>query len=285
MTKLVAEIDHLIRANRLRDAGVALHAAIPPDLSDLRDEVSIWLARLAQADSQHRVEDLSAAEYAKARAKLARQLLELRRVLADSAVAVTETRTPETARSVFLSYNHADATDASAVRDALQCNGIAVRMDADSMKPGTDVRGFILNSIRATHATVCIVSECSLLSGWVGQETALTLTSLELWGNRQFVACYLDISFLDAGFRLRATETIDTRLAELESLLPSYAERRIDTTDLSAEKSRLFDLRNQLGAILQRLRGSLCLDIRPPSRAASLERLAAALREEGGGWA
>ena len=282
MNESQVNIDGLVRANRLREAGLVLAASIPSERRQLRDELTAWLARVTEADTQRRVDDLSAEDYAKARAKLARQLLELRRLL-DDGTAAAATSAPQASPSVFLSYNHTDAADARAVRDALRGGGIAVRMDADSMQPGAAIRDFIRRSIRATDATICIVSERSLLSGWVGQETALALATLDLWDERRFVACYLDTRFLDADFRLCATAIIDTRLAELESLFPLYAEQRIDTNDLNSEKSRLFELRNQLGSILQRLRDSQCLDLRPPARAASLKRLVCTIGDRGGG--
>lgn len=278
MNDNAAKVDLLIRTNRLREAGSAVLSLIPPERSDLHDELNAWLARLTQADTQRRTEEISADEYAKTRSKLARQLLELRRTLDDHPPDARAAAATPAGQSVFLSYNHADAADASDIRDALRAASIEVRMDVDAMPPGTAIRDFIRASIRATGATVCIVSERSLLSGWVGQETALALALLDIWVQRRFIACYLDTAFLDSGFRLRATERIDNRLAEIEELFPQYAERRIDTVDLNAEKSRLFELRHQLGTILDRLRGSLCLDIRPPARAASLERLVQSLR-------
>jgi hypothetical protein len=278
MSDSAAKVDLLIRTNRLREAGTVVLGLIPPGRGGLRDELNAWLARLTQADTQRRTDDLSADEYAKTRAKLARQLLDLRRTLDDQTVDARATAAQPAAQSVFLSYNHADTADASAIRDTLGGAGIAVRMDVEAMPPGMAIRDFIRESIRATNATVCIVSERSLLSGWVAQETALALAALNQWINRRFIACYLDTAFLDTEFRLRATEFIDARLVEIEKLFPQYAQRRIDTVDLNAEKSRLFELRHQLGAILERLRGSLCLDIRLPARAASLAKLVQSLR-------
>ncbi|MBL8482945.1 MAG: toll/interleukin-1 receptor domain-containing protein [Rhodocyclaceae bacterium] len=294
MDRLASAIHRLVAQNRLRDAALALRDAIPAGRRDLQGEATAWLGQLTQADSAKRTEEISPDEYAKIRARLARRLLELLAAVeaaaagpaADTApAAAAATATPAAARGggVFLSYNHGDAAAAEHIRLALERAGIPVAMDSACMAPGSAIRDFIRSSIRATDATVCVLSASSLLSGWVGQESALALGALDLWGERRFIACYLDTEFLDIEFRLRATESIDARLAEIEALAQRYAERRLDSSDLNAEKSRLFDLRHNLGAILDRLRGSLCLDLRPPARAASLARLVAVLQAGRGG--
>ncbi|HEX2829918.1 MAG TPA: TIR domain-containing protein [Burkholderiales bacterium] len=278
MDELDARIESLIRANRLRDAGQALAKAIPVERGDLRDEAIAWIGRLAQTDTQRRLEELSADDYLKARAKLARQLLELRRALNEPAVpAPAPGIAADRITSVFISYSTRDTAVAIELSEALRRHGVDVRIDREAVRPGADLRDFIRESVRSTAATVCIVSEASLLSGWVAQETVLALAALELAAPRPFIACYLDDSFLDPGFRLKATLQIDARLGEIETLFPQYAANRLDTNDLNAEKSRLFELRNQLGAILERLRACLCLDLRPAARAASVERLVRSL--------
>jgi len=276
MKELEARLQGLVGMDRLRDAGAALIASMPAGQAGLRDEVVAWQAELARTERQHRTDELAPIDYAKARKRLAFKLLAI-----GHAVAESENPAPvaaAVAAPVFMSYNHADASAAGEVRATLEAAGIPVRMDVDAMPPGASIREFIRNAVRSTSATVCVVSERSLLSGWVGQETALALAVLDLWGERRFVACCLDMRFLDADFRLVATQLIDERLAGIEALLPRYAAERLDTNDLNAEKSRLFELRHQLGSILARLRGSLCLDIRPEARAASLVRLAQSLR-------
>lgn len=189
--------------------------------------------------------------------------------------------TRPTASAVFLSYNHADAKIAAALRAALEANRVAVRIDSKDMAPGEQIRAFILNSIASTDATVCVVSRQSLLSGWVALESLLALAVEELWGQRRFIACYLDDDFLDLGFSVKATGIIDRKLAEIDKLIEKHRAKRIDTAELNDEKSRLFRLRGGLGDVLARLRGGLCLDVRPRKRAASVAKLAETLRPAG----
>ena len=277
MRELEDRVLALIGIDRLREASLSLYGSIPADRPDLRDEVISWQAELTRLEAQHRIAEVSPRAYAKERKRLAQGLLRISRALAELQPQ-TAAPTPKGGLSVFLSYNHADTAAATDVRRHLEAAEISVRMDVDAMSAGTSIHDFIRSAIRSTLATVCILSERSLLSGWVGQETALALTALDLWGERRFIACYLDTRFLDADFRLFATKIIDERLAGIEALFPDYAAGRLDTNDLNAEKSRLFELRNELGNILDRVRGSLCLDIRPDARAASLARLTDTLR-------
>ena len=182
------------------------------------------------------------------------------------------------AGSVFLSYNHADAKTAAALRAALEANGIPVHIDSKDMAPGEQIRAFILKSIGSTGATVCVVSRRSLLSGWVALESLLALTVEELWGKRRFIAGYLDDDFLDLGFSVEATDIIDRKLATIDKLIAKHRAKRIDTAELNDEKSRLFRLRGGLGDVLARLRGGLCLDLRPRKRSASVAKLVETLR-------
>jgi hypothetical protein len=277
-------IDQLVASGRLREAGLALARRIPEGESTLRDEFLVWQAALSDVQALERQATISPRQLAQRRQRLAKQLLQLARACDDLAVLVggkrveTSLAAPALSCSVFLSYNHGDRDSAEAVAHYLRTAGIALTVDSQNMVPGGSIAAFIRESIQRTEATVCIVSAASLLSGWVCRETVLALGLQELWGGRRFIACTLDQRFLEARFRLEATQEIDRRLAEIESLLPSYAEQHLDSNDLNDEKSRLHELRHHLGTVLAHLRSSLCLDIRDHVRAASLERLADALR-------
>jgi hypothetical protein len=177
---------------------------------------------------------------------------------------------------VFLSYSTRDQTTARAIKSELERRGVAVRVDFEHIGPGDPIRGFIMKSIRATLATVLIVSEASLLSDWVALEVGTSLVASEL-GQRLFVACYLDEGFLDLGFGQRAVGQIDARLSEVDRLIVEAIASKRDPVDLNPEKTRLTALRYGLGPLLERLRASLCLDVRGDALLASIEKLAAKL--------
>jgi TIR domain-containing protein len=209
------------------------------------------------------------------------RLRRLKATAGDTPPALAPTPAAADANCVFLSYNHADAKTAAALRAALEANGVPVRVDSKDMAPGEQIRAFILKSVGSTGATVCIVSRRSLLSGWVALESLLALAVEELWGQRRFIACYLDDDFLDLGFSVRATDIIDRKIGEIDKLIAKHRAKRIDTAELNEEKSRLFRLRGGLGEVLARLRGGLCLDVRPGKRAASVAKLVETLRPRG----
>jgi len=199
------------------------------------------------------------------------------------AVMAMRTRALATRRpkrgTVFLSYNHEDAAAARKLCRVLQEHSIPVLVDSDSMKPGERIQGFIDRSIREAEVVVSLVSSRSLLSAWVALETMQTLQRNRWVEGRRLIACYLDDGFFDPQCRLELTGHIDERLRQIEGLIPDYAARRLDTVDLNEEKTRLYDLRNNLGVILATLKDSLCLDLREDRFEESCRRLAAAIRQ------
>jgi ABC-2 type transport system ATP-binding protein len=182
------------------------------------------------------------------------------------------------AAPIFISYSHADRPAADALCAALTAAGTALFIDHTAMLPGGSISEFVRASIRHSRATICVLSESSLLSGWVTQETLLALAAGELGPSRRFIAAYLDERFLDIGFRGAATKGIDARLSQIEELRAQAADLRIDTRDLDDEHARLFAVRSALGTVLQRLRESLCLDLREPVRAETLSRIVRTLQ-------
>ena len=180
---------------------------------------------------------------------------------------------------IFISYNHADAAEARRLCRCLKDRGLRVVIDEESMKPGERISQFIERSIRESDVVVSLVSTRSLLSAWVALETIQTLNRNKWVRDRLFIFCYLDDEFFRPEFRLEATRKADERLREIERLIPEYAERRIDTVDLNEEKTRLYDLRNNLGTILATLKDTLCLDAREEKLEESCQRIAAAVHE------
>jgi hypothetical protein len=186
-------------------------------------------------------------------------------------------RAPQSARNstprVFISYTHDDAATAARVKQLLEQHRIAVVIDTDNMAAGEKVTDFIHRSIRECSAVVSVISSRSLQSAWVAAETIGGIGRREWGKDVALIACYVDEEWLQPDFRLRCTADIDRRLQQIETLLPDYAAKKIDTADLNDEKTRLYSLRNNLGTILATLRDSLCLDVREHAFAASAQKL------------
>jgi hypothetical protein len=182
-------------------------------------------------------------------------------------------------KSVFVSYNREDAAVARRLRDALKGAGLRVAMDIDSMVPGERIQDFIERSIRESDAVVSIVSTKSLLSSWVAIETVNAFHRQKWTDGKLFIGALLSDDFFRPDFRLECTRSIDERLEAIERLLPEYREKMIDPVDLSDEKTRLYELRNNLGTILANLKGSLCLNLRDEHFAGSCQAIVKACRQ------
>jgi hypothetical protein len=182
---------------------------------------------------------------------------------------------------VFVSYSHEDAAAAARLANLLRASNVDVVIDTDAMRPGERIPDFIDRSIRDCDAVVSVISNRSLLSAWVASETIKSFSRNKWTPDMTFVGCYLDEEWFRPEFRLECTRQIDERLQRIEQLLPDYAARRIDSSDLNEEKTRLYSLRNNLGDILAVLRDTLCLDIRDERFDESGRRLVAAIRMKG----
>ena len=179
-------------------------------------------------------------------------------------------------RKVFISYNHKDIEIVDRIRNSLNLSNIEIIIDSEMMLPGESITNFIERSISKSDITLSIISNTSLLSSWVGFETINTFY-LEKFSNKKFIACYIEGDFLDNEFRITATKNIDEKLGKIDSMILEYMNLKLDTSDLNNEKTRLFQLRNNLGDILQRLRNSLCLDMKEDAFDNNIKRLISAI--------
>jgi hypothetical protein len=270
MSELDTEIRAFVANDKLEDAAKRLGDELGAQDGDLRDEIVTLRAELTRIKRENRRRQLSHTDYNDARRRISFTLLEI----LDSASEVIVASAPVT---VFLSYNHADAGVAQTLKQGLESHRLSVVIDSEAMQPGEDIRQFIGRSIRESDATVCVISEASLMSGWVALETVLALADAEVNERRRFVACYLDDCFMAADFQLTATTSIDDRVRELDVLRQKHTEQGTLAPALDDERTRLLDLRHHLGRIIQHLLGALSLDIRPPAIGSSIDGLAASL--------
>jgi len=197
-------------------------------------------------------------------------------VAATSALSLGRTKATVPSRAkprAFLSYAHDDGATAARLKDRLKQDGIDVIIDADTMLPGERIPDFIDRSIRDCDTVVSLISSRSLMSSWVASETLAGIGRSTWSPNVAIFFCYLDDEWLQADFRLRCTAQIDERFQQIGKLLAEPPEKKIDAADLTDEQTRLFALRNNLGAILRMSRDSLCLDVRENEFEASATRL------------
>lgn len=167
---------------------------------------------------------------------------------------------PTLGPTVFISYNHADTETARRVRDFLLQNGVRVILDEDNMPAGKSVMEFIQESVRACDAMVSIVSERSLKSGWVGQESIAAMYAIWL-ADKKLIPVRLDSAAFDIDFQIAAQEALQQRLQELDNKIERLKALGGDTRAFDDDRDRLFELKNNLGKIIQQLKSVLVLDI------------------------
>ncbi|MEM1322877.1 MAG: TIR domain-containing protein [Bacteroidota bacterium] len=164
---------------------------------------------------------------------------------------------------VFISYSHSDQKVAQKMKKALEAADIEVFIDADYLKPGTSIADFIQDMINRTDATISIVSKRSLLSGWVGMESDLTLQHEKFKADKQFIACAIDLEFFDDLFVFNSLKEIDKKVKDYQSKIDEVRAMNnlIDTSDLENKRDLQRDLLINLPKIINRLNRFYTVDI------------------------
>ncbi|MBS1511974.1 MAG: toll/interleukin-1 receptor domain-containing protein [Bacteroidetes bacterium] len=171
---------------------------------------------------------------------------------------------------VFISYNHGDELVTKELCTALLQQNIPLIVDSpntaqsskvQNMIAGDSINTFIKKSVLQSKITLMIVSENSLLSGWVATETVNTFFFESFDDRKKFIACYSDDKFLNNDFAGDAIRQIDSKLAGINTEIAERIKQQADSRDLNDQKTRLLSLRANLDLIIQRLQNSLCIPI------------------------
>lgn len=211
--------------------------------------------------------------------QIVNSLLELAKKLPAGAAGSSPSSTMSSAApksgspTVFLSYNHKDVDAATKVKDFLRSKGIVVTIDSEAMKPGEDIASFINKCIRESDVTLSLVSNNSLLSAWVGMETANTLTGENI-ANKKFIAVVIDGSFYDMAFVRNSIATVDKRLSDLKEEIKYRLDNNLGFEDLQNERTRNNNLKNDLPQIVANLKNRLNVDITGENFTSGMERVA-----------
>jgi len=182
-----------------------------------------------------------------------------------------------TAKKIFISYNHGDADTALRLRDALQEAGFDVIIDRDDMPPGMDILEFIQQSIRNADVVLSVVSAKSLHSGWVGQESVASFYAVWL-ANKQFIPVKLDDVVFDIDFQIDAQEKLNEKINELDTKLDRLRNAGGNTVAFEKTRQRLYELKSNLGGIIDKLNSVLILDVREPSLKESINKITNSLQ-------
>lgn len=274
MHEFIKKIRQLIASDKIKEAMDELEGCFEDKDDDLIHQLINHKATLLRSRRDSRQGLISNGEENQIRARIRLSVLEMLSEIENlKNEMIHDCKENVNLPSVFISYNHDDSIIANHLKSALQENGILVKIDSETMKPGEKIKDFIENSIKETDVTLLIVSNKSLLSAWVSMETILTFYYTKFTSNKKFIACYIDDDFFQPGFHLGATKKIDARIDEIDKLIPEYIQNKIDTISLNNEKTRLYHLRNNLGDILLGLKNSLSLDIREDKFEESVKKI------------
>jgi len=242
-------------------------------LDELRDAVNLLAAKYKKGKKSSMMGIITNAEWMQIEAQVGYALLQL-------AEELPTTKKDVRPKTVFISYNHADAEMARKLKAAFESAGIAVIIDEEAMAAGADIRGFIEDCILKSDVTFSIVSKNSLLSGWVAIETINTFYLSKFDQSKSFIAGFLDTCFMDDDFPLTAAEFLDGQIRELDTKIDKYRNANLNFTNLMVKRTRLFDLRNNLSTIVERLNTSLTMDLRDSNWTTSITKITQTIKDK-----
>ena len=232
-------------------------------LAEHDSDAILLLARYNNGKKQYNMGLISYSEWQQIQNQVSFAALEMAgRVFPASGASVPQVSTSparSAAPQVFISYNHKDAIHMHAVRGYLEKNDIQVFVDVANMAPGEDIQRFIDKAFKENHFVLSLVSENSLLSGWVSKEinAAILLNRLA----SKWIPVMLDQSFFDPSFYFTASEHIEAKIGEVREHMKKALDADMDTRPFEEEMGRLRDLKANLGPTLESLKKVLVTDI------------------------
>lgn len=161
---------------------------------------------------------------------------------------------------VFISYTWADKPAVHDVKKALESGGCDVIIDEEDMAAGGSIMQFIENSIKNSDVVVSVVSGGSLQSGWVGGESIATMYAGWL-ADKKWIPVRLDNVVFDIDFQIEAQTNLNTAIDALKAKINKLEDLGGDARAFRDDLMKMTDLKNNLGAIIQRFKNVLMLDV------------------------
>jgi hypothetical protein len=76
---------------------------------------------------------------------------------------------------IFISYSHADRTEAQRIAEYLRTHGLAVRPDVGELRAGDSIAERIMDAIRTADVLLVVLSPAAVSSRWVAKELEVAL--------------------------------------------------------------------------------------------------------------
>lgn len=242
-------------------------------------------ARYNQAKKQQNMGMIDFGEWSRVQAQVNYAALEMAGKVKSGSTSSTSTSTNSgssttsttgSGKKVFVSYNHGDSEIARKTCTYLENAGLDVILDQDDMAAGRSIMEFIQDSIKRADAVVSIVSSKSLQSGWVGQESVASIYAVWL-ADKKFIPVKLDNVVFDIDFQITASENLIQKIDELKAKIKKLESLDLDSPGSRDDLSRMIELKNNLGKIMQRFTSVLMLDISGDNFESSMKKVLAAI--------
>ena len=249
-------------------------------LKNCTDEALLLMARFSGLKRQYNIGMISFEDWTRTQNQINYAALEL----ADQCKEGAEIRakSPVTAEkrsfSAFISYNHKDSSEMERVKGWLESNGVEVTVDVQDMRAGEDIESFIRSAFDESRFVLSMVSQNSLMSGWVSKEfnTALVLNNR----TTRWIPVSLDKSVFEYEFYVKAMTDIEKMHDEMSTLMIEALQKKMDITPLQDEMSRLKNLKANLGNTIAELKSVLIVDIAGISFEPGMKKVLESMKNE-----
>lgn len=183
----------------------------------------------------------------------------------------------KSSRKVFISYSHADRQTADAVVDHLKKNNIQPAIDKELLKAGENIEAFAARCIQENAFVLFLVSENSLLSGWVGLEILISEVGKKLIGT-QILPAALDNTWYDSSKITDLYRKLDAQIKSLEKERKERIKINAPVVDIDEKLKRLKNHFNNLASFCNDLASVLTVDLSASSFDDGMEQLLEVIR-------
>lgn len=227
-------------------------------LKNCTDEALLLMARFSGLKRQYNMGMIDFSDWTRTQNQINYAALELADECKEDAG-----NTGKRSVSAFISYNHKDSSEMERVKGWLESNGVEVTVDVQDMRAGEEIESFIRSAFDKSRFVLSMVSQNSLMSGWVSKEfnTALVLNNR----TSRWIPVSLDKSVFEYEFYVEAMSDIEKMHDEMSARMIEALQKKMDLTPLQDEMSRLNSLKSTLGNTIAELKKVLIVDIAGPS--------------------
>jgi hypothetical protein len=247
-------------------------------LKNCTDEALLLMARFSGLKRQYNMGMISFEDWTRTQNQINYAALELADECKEDAGNMGKSPVKSEKRSVsaFISYNHKDSSEMERVKGWLESNGVEVTVDVQDMRAGEEIESFIRRAFDNSSFVISIVSQNSLVSGWVSKEfnTALVLNNR----TSRWIPVSLDKSVFDHEFYVMASADIERKLDGITKQIVEAREKGISTAPLLSELHLWENLKSTLGNTIAELKGVLIVDIAGPSFEQGMKKVLASMK-------